>query len=116
MHPAHYQKGIAMQYKTITLELIQEKPELYERLRSTKRLLPAMDAYAIELKTYHESWTEQLNEARPNSDPSQIAAEALELAIEQLRESLPSESQATGDETPSLDAAMNFLRRHSPPA
>ena len=35
-----------MLYKTITLELLQEQPELYEQLRSSKRLLPAMDAYA----------------------------------------------------------------------
>jgi hypothetical protein len=30
------------QYKPIALELIHEQPELYERLRSSKRLLPAM--------------------------------------------------------------------------
>jgi len=104
-----------MQYKTITLELIQERPELYERLRCSKRLLPSMDAYAIELKAYHESWMEQLSEARPNSDPRQIAAEALELAIEQLREGLPSESQADED-GPTLDGAMAFLKRHTPTA
>ena len=81
-----------MQYKTIALELIQEQPELYERLRSSKRLLPAMDAYAIELKASHEAWKDQLGQAKPGSDPSQIAAEALELAIEELRDRLPSAS------------------------
>ena len=49
-----------MQYKTIALELIQEQPELYERLRSSKRLLPAMDAYAIDLKAGHEAWMDRL--------------------------------------------------------
>ncbi len=39
-----------MLYKTITLELIHEQPELYEHLRSGKRLLPAMDSYSIDLK------------------------------------------------------------------
>ena len=63
-----------MQYKTIALELIQEQPELYEQLRSSKRLLPAMDAYAIELKASHEAWKDRLSQARPGSDPSQIAA------------------------------------------
>src|SRR5437764_1082078 len=29
-----------MRYKTIVLELLQDQPELYERLRSSKRLLP----------------------------------------------------------------------------
>jgi len=81
-----------MQYKTIVLELIQDRPELYEQLRSTKRLLPAMDAYAIELKDSHDAWKDQLNQAKPGSDPRQIAAEALELAIENLQARLPSAS------------------------
>ena len=63
-----------MQYKTIALELIQDRPELYEQLRSSKRLLPTMDAYAIELKDSHDAWKDQLNQAKPGSDPSQIAA------------------------------------------
>jgi hypothetical protein len=104
------------QYKTLTLELICDKPELYERLRSTKRLLPAMDAYAIELKTSHDAWKDRIGRASPGSDPSQIAAEALELAIQDLRESLPSKSPKDEAGPLSLDAAMNFLRRHSPPA
>ena len=100
-----------MHYKTIALELIQQKPELYERLRSSKRLLTAMDAYAIELKASHEAWKEQLSQARPGSDPSQIASEAMELAIQDLRDRLPSGSQATEADPLSLDAAMSFIRR-----
>jgi len=116
MQPAHYQEeDIAMEYRTITLGLIQGMPELYEELRSTKRLLPAMDAYALDLKAFHESWMDQLNEARPNSDPSQIASEALELAIDELRKRLPSDSPATAD-GPTLDGAMAYLKRHTPTA
>lgn len=81
-----------MQYKTITLELIREQPELYERLRSSKRLLPAMDAYAIELKDGHEAWKESIHRRYPGSDPSQVASEALELAIRGLQERLHSVS------------------------
>ena len=105
-----------MQYKTIALELLQEQPMLYEQLRSSKRLLPTMDAYAIDLKTSHEAWKERLGQARPGSDPAQIASSALELAIEELRDRLPSESSPNETEPLSLDAAMNFIRRHSPPA
>ena len=104
------------QYKTIALTLIQDRPELYEQLRSTRRLLPAMDAYAIELKESHEMFKEQLGRARPHSDPSQISSEALELAIEDLRDRLPCASPRDETEPLSLDAAMNFLRRHTPPA
>ena len=99
-----------MQYKTITLGLIQEQPELYESLRSTKRLLPAMDAYAVEMKHIHEEWKEQLVEANPHSDPTPLAAAAMELAIESLREILSCASPASATEPLSLDAAMSFLR------
>jgi hypothetical protein len=103
-------------YKTIALGLIQEQPELYERLRSSKRLLPAMDAYATELKTSHEAWKEQLSESRPVSDPSQTASEALEIACKILEERLSSASPPNETEALSLDAAMSFIRKHSPPA
>ena len=105
-----------MMYKTITLEMLQDCPRFYEQLRSSKRLLPAMDAYAIELKASHEEWKAQLSQARPNSDPGQIASEALEMAVEELRERLPSGLPETEADPLSLDAAMTFLRRHSPPA
>src|SRR4051794_35123177 len=85
------QEETAMQYKTIALELIQQQPELYERLRSSKRLLPAMDAYAAELKASHEAWQDRLDRTQSGS-PSQITAEALELAIQDLRDRLPSAS------------------------
>jgi hypothetical protein len=105
-----------MQYKTITMELLQEQPELYGQLLSGKRLLPAIDAYAVLLRTSHELWKERIGRANPNSDPRQIAAEALELAIQELRDRLPSASPAEESEPLSLDAAMAFLRRHSPNA
>jgi len=104
-----------MQYKTITLGLIREQAELYERLRSTKRLLPAMDSYAVELKQIHEEWKEQLATANPHSDPSQVAAAAMEMAIENLREILSCASPASAVEPLFLDAAMSFLQ-HSPHA
>jgi hypothetical protein len=104
-----------MQYKPIALELMRENPELFEQLRSSKRLLPAMDACAIELKASHEAWKDQLGRARPRSDPSPIAAEAMELAIENLRASLPSGSPKDEGEPMSLDAAMSYIR-HTPVA
>lgn len=103
-------------YKTITLELIQSQPELYERLRSSKMLLPAMDAHAIELKASHETWKDRLSQESPDSDPSQIASVAMELATAELQERLSSESTLNETEALSLDAAMSFIRRHSPSA
>lgn len=107
-----------MLYKTMVLELIQDNPTLYETLRSSKRLLPALDAYAIELKASHEDWKARLAQANPGRDPRQIAAEAMELAVEGLRSSLSSCGSADGEaaEPRSLDAAMSPLRQPTPAA
>jgi hypothetical protein len=43
-----------MQYKTIVLELLRERTELYEQLRLTHRLLPTLETCAKELKASHE--------------------------------------------------------------
>ena len=52
---------------------------------------------------------------RPESDPSQIASEAMELALQELEKSLSCEHPAEeGD--PSLDGAMAYIRRHTPDA
>jgi hypothetical protein len=99
-----------MQYKTIVHDLIQEQPQLYERFRSSKRLLTAMDAYATELKASHDEWKEQLGKSMPGNDPRQISSEAMERAVQDLRDRLPSGSQANEAGPLSLDAAMNFLR------
>ncbi len=105
-----------MQYKTITLELIRENPELYERLRSSKRLLTAMDAYATDLKDSHEAWKERLDQAHPGSDPRQISSEAMELAVKELQDRLPSASSANETEQLSQAEAMNPIRKATRPA
>lgn len=102
-----------MHYKTITLELIQEIPDLYEQLRSSKRLLPVIDDYATGLKASHEQWKAQIT-LTPGSDPSQIASEALELAIVDLRNRLRSAYPTDDSELFSLDDAMTFIRQATP--
>jgi len=106
-----------MQYKTIVLELLQQRPEMREELRSQRKMMQALDHYSGQLKTSHEAWKEHLSQARPNSDPSQIASEALEIALKELEAALPSETPPEEDGEPlSLDAAMAFVRSHTPPA
>ena len=102
-----------MQYKTIILELLQNRPQLHEQLRKDRKLLPAMENYARELKTSHQGWKELLSQIRPGSDKNQIASEALELALKELEDRLPSESPQNGNEALILDAAMLFIRRHT---
>ena len=105
-----------MQYKTIVLELLQQRTEMHDQLRKDRKLLPALEFYARELKTSHEAWKETLSQAEPGSDPSQIASEAMELALQELEDRLPSESPQDDQEPLSLDAAMAFIRRHTPRA
>jgi hypothetical protein len=105
-----------MQYKTITLELIQENLPLYERLRNGKMLLTAMEAYAIDLKTSHDRWKAELAWSMPDAHSSQIAGAALELAVQELQTRLSCESPEHAAEPLTLDAAMNYVRGHSPPA
>ena len=80
-----------MKYKTIVLELLEQQPELYERLRSQQQLLATLDRYALDLKASHESVKESLAQARPGSDPIQVASEAMEIAIQELIDRLNGE-------------------------
>jgi hypothetical protein len=105
-----------MLYKTIVLELIQEQSDLHERLRTSRTLLPTMNSYASELKNSHDGWKKRLIQAKPGCDPRQIASQALEIALEELKERLRSASEADETEPLSLDATMNYLLRHTPPA
>ena len=105
-----------MHYKTIILELLQQRPQMHEQLRKDRKLLPALELYATELKTSHETWKDWLQLLRPDSESSQIASEAMEMALQDLEESLPTEPQNNDHEPLSLDAAMAFIRRPTPRA
>src|SRR5580693_5211169 len=95
-----------MQYKTIVLELLRERTELHEQLRLTRRLLPTLETCAHQLKASHEAWKETLGEGNPGSNPSQIASEALEIALKELEDRLPPVSPPDDQEPLSLDQAM----------
>lgn len=103
-----------MLYKTMAMNLIQQRPELHEQLRSQRMLLAAVNSCANELMSLHETWKDSLSRARPDSDPNQIASEALEMALQALEDFLPSDSPPD-ENGPSLDGAMAFLRRPMPP-
>ena len=100
-----------MQYKTMALELLRERTELYEQLRLMHRVLPTLETLATELKASHEKWQQTLSAAKPDSQPNQIASEALELALEELADRLPTASPP--NEPLSLDNAMAFIQSHT---
>jgi hypothetical protein len=78
-----------MLYKTMVLGILEERPEMYERLRRRRKLLPTLEQYAAELKAIHEVCKERLATAMPGGSQSQIASEALEIALQEFQERLP---------------------------
>ena len=98
-----------MQYKTIILELLQQRPQMHEQLRRERKLLTTLEFYAKELKHSHEDAMEQLRQLRPGSEASQISSEALEMALKEMEDRLPPESATNDHETLSLDKAMAFV-------
>ena len=104
-------------YKTIVLELLQERPQIESQLRKERKLLPTLESFANQLKIRHKAWMDLLYQSNPGSDPSQVGSEALELALRDLVEDFfPSASPPNENETFSLEEAMTYLHRHSPPA
>jgi hypothetical protein len=104
-----------MHYKTMVLELLQQYPEVHDRLRSRRKLLPALESYAIELKARHDEWTEVLTQANPGNGKGQVASQALEIALKELAYHFDSGSAPDPNEPTSIEDAMAFLRRHTPP-
>ena len=102
-----------MHYKTIVLEMLEQRPRMREELRQSRKLLPTLEFYASELKHSHDDWKDRLLEAKPDSDPSQIASQAMELALKDLQDHLPSESNQRESDTLSLDQAMAQISRHT---
>jgi hypothetical protein len=99
-----------MQYKTIIYELLQMRPQMHEQLRKERKLLTTLEIYARELKQSHEDWKQVLASANPGIDQSQIASEAMEMALKELEDRLPAESPQDDQEAISLDQAMTYIR------
>ena len=95
-----------MLYKTIVQELLQQRTELHEHLRTTRTLLPTLDRLATQLKTSHETWKEILSKengsrgGRGGRDSTQIASEALEMALQELESRLESIRPTDDPEAP----------------
>jgi hypothetical protein len=113
MHP-QIPKETNMKYKTIVLELLKQHPEIHDRLRRSRMLLTTLDPYASDLKTRHEAWKDHLSRTMPGSHPSQIASEALEIALKELEDFLHSGAPPEGGEPPSLEGATAFIRGRTP--
>lgn len=98
-----------MPYKTITLELLEQRPTLCDRLRQERKLMTTLDSLAQELRSRHEDWKAKLA-AKRNIDPAQIQSAAMEIAAQEMGDRLQAAFPADGQGQLSLDAAMAFIR------
>lgn len=103
-----------MQYKTIVLELIKDRPKLHDQLKSNRALLSTVEAIAVQLRDNHLALVEELQQSRPGSAGFQVKSEAMEIVVQEVQQALQDDSSEA--DTFSLEEAMEFLRRHAPPA
>ena len=101
-------KETIMHYKTIVMELLQNRPELHEKLRLSRTLLTSLNLYSSHLKANHEAWMDRLSRAKPSSERSQLASEAFEIAVKEMEDSMGTSDFPLETETLSLDGAMAF--------
>ncbi len=87
-----------MQYKTILLELLADHPRFHEQLKQNRNVLGWLEETARQFKTRHEWWSEAFSKQNPGTPAGQFRSEALELALQELEEALPTEFHLS-DET-----------------
>ncbi len=104
-----------MHYKTIVLDLIEQRPELHQQLMLSRTMPQLLHRLTIALATCHRQWMAAL-QARPSRNPTQLSQTAMEFALQELLDSLQPESPADDAEPLSLEAAIEFIRRHTPRA
>ena len=88
-----------MLYKTIILNLLEQNPPLHEELRRKRKLLATLNRLAEELREDHLVIKERLRKASPRMGKTQIATEALELALKDLCSALAPTGGQTDDAT-----------------
>jgi len=97
-----------MHYKTIVLEILRNRPELHEKLRLSRTLLTTLNLYSSRLKANHEAWMDRLSRVKSGSERSQLASEALEIAVQEMEDSLGTSNFLLETEKLFLDGVMAF--------
>jgi hypothetical protein len=102
-----------MLYRTILLHHIQELPHLYDRLLKERTLLTTLDRYAGELRESYQAWQRRIRMKEPAKAESQIASEAIKLALVGLKIASPSEPLQSSASPLTLSGAIAFLNRQA---
>jgi hypothetical protein len=91
-----------MKYKTIILELLEQNPDLYRRLKRNRQVRQTMDRLAVDLQRRHLELRSYLQQSQPGAGSSELSSQAMEMAIAELREQLVplSDSEDEGTQIP----------------
>lgn len=102
-----------MQYKTITLELLESFPEMALTLKSADRFLAALEACSTDLRTRHLSLMDLLCRTNPQTGTEELSSRAFEIALQELEARIQFAGQPATLAHP--DQLIEYLRRHTPP-
>jgi hypothetical protein len=105
---------MSMHYKTILMGLLERYPEIQNELRAKRLLLKTLNTYARELRNSHRAWKVCLSRIWPDKSESEIASEALELALREMERSFLAKTQPGESGPLSLEDAMAFIRGCNP--
>lgn len=98
-----------MQYKTMVLELIENRPSLHQQLASNDSLLSTMNHLAEELRTSHLDHLMLLHQTESNAPSIPLKHEAMEIAIAEIEKALDMMTPTSG-ELLSIDEAIAFIK------
>ncbi|WP_437193947.1 hypothetical protein [Planctomicrobium sp. SH527] len=98
-----------MQYKTIAMELIEQRPQMHEKLKRERKLLTTMETIARELKASHEEISRDLASEQPQMEASLISSQATEMAITEMQDRMPPVNPKGEEDELSLDQIMASL-------
>ena len=104
------------QYQTLALQLIRAYPLVHYSIKEQNLLVDTIMKEAKLLEQRHRILQEQLSLAQPDSDPISIESAALEIALKELQDRLALGLPPADQEALSLEGAMAFLKKATPPA
>ena len=86
-----------MLYKTIILQMLEDRPAIYSQLKAERKSLATIEALAQELKANQQAILTDLQQASPLTDEQQLASQAMELALADLEAALDNRSSPNPD-------------------
>lgn len=102
-----------MQYKTITLELLESFPDLASRLKRGGQFIAALEVCSTDFRTRHLTLTDFLRLSHQQGGPEELYRRAFEIALRELEARIRTAGRSEGLAHP--DLLIEYLRRHTPP-